>query len=245
MFILLHYFYNISSFTLLITQTISILSSALPFYLLRPLSAPHSSISSPQTRSNRLRNRTIIFDPVTTLATSITTTIFLATTLATSCITFLPTFLIIHFHGLRDLTFAHATASSLPKLLFWLFPAGVASTQFLFRPAEGATPAHTSTVASGANSIALTRTPSHFDPETASFTQHVYHNTWGWYSSRQKELIGRTITLGAVLLLETTVQTWGTIEGVEVVGALVYAGVWLGGIIVSGVFLDWVGGPSD
>lgn len=51
--------------------------------------------------------------------------------------------------------------------------------------------------------------------------------------------------MGALLVLETTITIWGTIEGVEVIGALVYAGVWLGGVIVSGVFLDWCGGPSD
>lgn len=240
-FILLHYFYTISATTLVTTHTISILSPALPFYLFRPLSAPHSS-AAPQTRSHKLRNRTIIFDPITTLATSIAATIFLGSTLAASFISFLPTWLIVHFAGLRDLTFAYGISNTLPALFMWLLPAGVASTQFLFRPAEGAS-ASCSNTATGANSVALAR--SHFDPATATFSQHIYHNVWGWYTSRQKELISRTIVLCTLLVAETTISIWGTIEGVEFVGALGYAGVWLGGVVISAVFLDWVGGASD
>ncbi|KAK5072063.1 hypothetical protein LTR64_004159 [Lithohypha guttulata] len=240
-FILLHYFYLISAPTLLTTCTVSILAPALPFYLLRPLSAPHAGKHT-KARAG-LRNRIIINDPVTTLATSATATIVYASTLQFAFSTFLPVFLVQHFDGLRDLTFAHDIARTLPSLCMWLAPAGIASTQFLFRPAEGATGPETSTSATGPNSIALTH--NHFDPETATFAQHVYHNVWGWYTSRQKELIGRTIVLGVFLLLENVVHVWGTIQGVDAVGAAGYGGLWLIATIVLGAWLDFVGGPSD
>lgn len=237
-FILLHYFYLISAPTLVATCTCSILSQALPFYLLRPLSAPHSN---EMRKRAQLRNRIIIFDPVTTLATSATATIVYTAVLTFAFSTFFPVFMIVHFDGLRDFTFAHNVASKFLTLIIWLAPAGIASTQFLFRPAEGA--ASSSPTATGANSVALTH--NHFDPETASFLQHIYYNVWGWYTSRQKELIGRTIILGVFLLTETIVHTWGTFKGVDVIGAAGYASLWLSAAIVLGVVLEWVGGPSD
>lgn len=237
---LLHYFYLISAPTLVATCTISILAPALPFYLFRPLSAPHLSGSKSQ---NKLRNRIIINDPITTLATSATATIVYATTLQFAFSTFLPVFLIVHFDGLRDLSFAHDIATTLPTLFMWLAPAGIASTQFLFRPAEGAASSSTSFSATGPNSIVLTR--SHFDPSTATFAQHIYHNVWGWYTSRQKELIGRTIILGIFLLAETVVHIYSTINGVDLIGATGYAALWLAGAIMLGTVLEWVGGPSD
>lgn len=84
-----------------------------------------------------------------------------------------------------------------------------------------------------------------FDPRTASFTQHFYHNAWGWYSSRQKELIRRTTILAALMMGESILQVWGTIRGVDLVGAIGYAGVWGIGVAMVGGVLDWVGGPSD
>ena len=149
--------------------------------------------------------------------------------------------MIVHFDGLRDISFAHSIGSTLPTLFIWLAPAGIATTQFLFRPAEGAV--FDSPSASGANSVALTH--DHFNPETANFLQHVYYNVWGWYTSRQRELIGRTILLGTFLLSETVVHTWGTFTGVDVVGATGYAGIWLSAAILLGITLEWVGGPSD
>jgi len=239
-FILLHYFYLISSFELVTKGTISILAKALPFYILRPLNAPHVTPSHSKA-AVKLRNRTIINDPITTIATSATATLVYAVTLQLAFSFFLPSFLITHFSPLPSLEWAYTVAATFPTLLIWLAPAGVASTQFLFRPSEGA--AFSSNAATGPNSIALTH--NHFDPSTASFIQHIYHNVWGWYTSRQKELIGRTIVLGAFLLTETIVHLCGEIQGVEFLGAAGYASVWLTGTIILGIVLDWVGRPSD
>lgn len=242
LFVLLHYFYSVSALALLSTCTISILAPALPFYLFRPLSAPHSSsVLGPGRISSKIRNRTIIIDPVTTLATAAAATIIYTATLEVAFVTYLPVFLVTHFSGLRDLTFAHDVVNTLPTLIMWLAPAGIASTQFLFRPAEGAS--SSSETATGPNSIALHH--SHFDPATATFREHVYHNAWGWYTSRQKELVGRCIALGALIFTECVLTLWGTINGVELRGAAGYAAVWAAGVTVVGIFLDYVGAPSD
>ena len=58
-------------------------------------------------------------------------------------------------------------------------------------------------------------------------------------------LIFRAAVLGALMSAETVVFTWGGIQGVEVLGAVGYAGVWAAGVAVLTIALDWVGGPSD
>ena len=220
--------------------TISILAKALPFYLMRPLSAPHAN-SDTRKANTKLRNKTIINDPITSLAISATSTLVYAVTLQSAFSFFLPGFLITHFSPLPSLEWAYNVATTFPTLLMWLAPAGIASTQLLFRPSEGA--ASSSNAATGPNSIALTH--SHFDPATASFVQHIYHNVWGWYTSRQKELIGRTMILGALLLTETVLLLCGEVQGVELLGAAGYASTWLVGTITLGVVMEWVGRPSD
>ena len=194
--------------------------------------------------SAKLRNRTIINDPVTTLATSTTATItYTVTLLLAASFSYVRSFLVIHFEGLPDISFAQpeVVARTFVALLIWTIPAGIASTQFLFRPAEGATTS--SNAASGVNSIPLTHT--HFDPATAGFFQHVHHNIWGWYTSRQRELIGRSTVLAAFLLAETVIHLTSEVRGIDLAGAFGYAGTWVAGTIVLGIVLDWVGGPSD
>jgi hypothetical protein len=109
-----------------------------------------------------------------------------------------------------------------------LVPAGYAAHEFLFVSSTG-----------------VPQSPVYvFDPESAGFWEHVYHNAWGWYSNRQKDLIGRTLLLAALVEGETIIQTWGTIRGVELVGAAGYAMMWGAGVCVVGAVYDWVGGPS-
>jgi hypothetical protein len=58
-------------------------------------------------------------------------------------------------------------------------------------------------------------------------------------------LIRRTALLALLIVVNTVVHQWGTMAGVEILGALGYGGVWAGGAILVGGVLDWVGGPSD
>ncbi|EXJ70170.1 uncharacterized protein A1O5_06238 [Cladophialophora psammophila CBS 110553] len=233
--LMLGLFYQISPITLTSTTFSSMIANSLPYYFLRPLSPSHHPDSASK---SSLRNRPILTDPYTTIATSLLAAAIFAVLLEASFATFLPTWLIVYFTGLRTLEPAHLGPAGLPTLLLALIPAGWACMEFLFAPstAVAGVPASATTVA--------IKAPA-FDPATATFREHVYHNAWGWYSARQKELIGRTALLTGLMFAETVLTLWGTVEGVEVEGALGYAGVWALGCVVTGAVLDWVGGPSD
>ena len=200
-------------------------SNAIPFALLRA----HAPAHHPTTAAKgTLRNRPILIDIWTTVSTSLLATAIFAVLLEFAFSTFLPVWLITHFDHVRDLSVAHLGAGGLPTLLVSLIPAGYAAHQFLFVSSTG-----------------VPQTPDHhFDPATAGFVEHVYHNSWGWYSNRQKDLIGRTILLTALVMCETVIQTWGTIAGVELLGAVGYAAMWGVGVVLVGGVYDWVGGPS-
>lgn len=223
--VLLSNFFAIRPSTLILTVLAFTASSTIPFVLLRPISPSHHPSTAAK---GTLRNRPIITDPWTTIATSILGAAIFAVFLEFSFATFLPTWLITHFDHVRDLSSAHLGAAGLPALLVSLIPAGYAAHEFLF-----------------VTSTAVTQAPVYvFEPATASFMEHVYHNAWGWYSNRQKDLIGRTLLLAALVGGETIIQTWGTIEGVELAGAAGYAALWGAAVCVVGAVYDWVGGPS-
>lgn len=224
--LLLGLFYSIAPSTLLSTTLSSILSAATPYYFLRPLSPSHTPSTAPK---SALRNRPILTDLYTTLFTSLLSSAIFAVLLEASFATFLPEFLISHFTGLRTIEAAHLGPSGLPTLLLALLPAGVAAQEYIFAPS-------TATPRAGAED---------FDAVTASFAAHVYHNAWGWYSARQKELITRTTLLTALIVAQTVLHVGGTIHGVDLQGAAGYAGIWASGVVLVGVVLDWVGGPSD
>jgi hypothetical protein len=215
------------------------LSNALPYYFLRPLLPSHTPGTAPR---SLIRNRAVITDPYTTIATSLLSTAIFAVLLEGAFATYLPTWLVTHFNGLRTIAPAHLGAQILPTLLLALIPAGYAVQAFLFAPAEAAAfpppPSTTITI-----DPALKGTV--FDPATSTFAAHVHYNLWGWYSPRQKELIRRTGILTGLVFSETLIGCWKAIKGVEIEGAALYAGVWATGCVICGVALDWVGGPSD
>jgi hypothetical protein len=224
--LLLSLFYSIRPTTILFTTTANIVSITAPFMLLRQISPAHAPHSAPK---GTVRNRSIITDPWTTIATSLLATAIYAVLLELSFATFLPVHLITHFTGVRDLTVTHLGAAGLPSLLVALIPAGYAAREFLFVSSTGTPPSPEEYT---------------FDPATSDLRQHVYHNAWGWYSSRQKELIRRATLLATMVVGETIIQTWGTVKGVEFWGATLYAAIWGVGVAVVGAVFDWVGGPS-
>jgi hypothetical protein len=224
--LLLSLFYSIRPTTVLFTTIANILSITAPFALLRDTSPTHASHSA---LKGTVRNRSILNDLWTTIATSLLATAIFAVLLELSFATFLPVHLITHFTGVRDLTVAHLGAAGLPSLLMALVPVGFAAREFLFVPSTGAPPSPGEYT---------------FEPTRSDLRQHVYHNAWGWYSSRQKELIRRTTLLAVMVMGETIIQTWGTIKGVEFSGATWYAVLWAVGVAVVGAVFDWVGSPS-
>ncbi|KAL6240758.1 hypothetical protein RBB50_012322 [Rhinocladiella similis] len=226
--ILLGLFYNIHPTTLVTTTLSSIVANSVPYFLFRALSPSHNPNAAPKTT---IRNRPILTDPYTTIATSLLATAIFAVLLEASFATFLPSWLVTHFSGLRSLAKAHLGAGGLPILLLALIPAGVAAMEYLFAPSTAAT----STLPSAPE----------FDPTTAGVAGHVYHNAWGWYSPRQKALISRAGLLAYLIVAETIILLWGTLKGIDFPGAAGYAGIWGAGVVLVGAALDWVGGPSD
>jgi hypothetical protein len=224
--LLLSLFYSIRPTTILFTTIANMISITAPFVLMRRVSPTHATRSAPR---GTVRNRSILNDPWTTIATSLLATAIFAVLLELSFATFLPVHLITHFSGVRDLTVTHLGAAGLPSLLVALVPAGYAAREFLFVSSTGVPPSPGEYT---------------FEPTTSDLRQHVYHNVWGWYSSRQKELISRTILLSVMTVGESVIQTLGTIKGVEFSGATLYAAMWGAGIVVVGAVFNWVGGPS-
>lgn len=225
--LLQYLFYTIKPEVMAIDVAIGIVSSAVPFYLLRSIAPAHH----PRDKSTKgaLRNRAILTDPYTTAFTSILATAILAVLLEFSFETFLPTFLIREFTYISTLEPAHRGAAQLPILLLALLPAGLACRFFLFAPST---------------SVPIAEV-AELDTQTAGFVEHLKWNMWGWYSSRQKVLLTRTAVLGILTLTEVLTQCCAALEGISLVGGAGYGGLWVFGYVVVMQVLDWVSKPSD
>jgi hypothetical protein len=225
--VLLALFYTITPSILLLDTATTLLSTTIPFALLRPIAPSHH----PHDKSTRhsARNRPILTDRITTLATSFWASLLFMLLLQLSFYTFLPTFLITHFAHIRTLEPAHSGPYLMPILVLLTLPAGLACRYFLFAPSTSAP----------------VREVVELDTVRGGFGEHVRWNLWGWYTGRQKELLGRAALAAGLVGAETVVKCAGELHGVEVVGALGYAGVWMVGVgVVSGAFW-WMGGPSE
>jgi hypothetical protein len=127
---------------------------------------------------------------------------------------YLPVFLVTSFSNISSIQAAH---SATPLSLFpYTFGLGLASKSFIFTAAAAA---------------ASSAKVSGFNPESASLSETFWYNVWG-YSQRTKTVIKRTAALMLVSGVNTFVQTFLTIEGVEATGAVAYSGVW---VLASGL----------
>ncbi|KPI35199.1 uncharacterized protein AB675_10154 [Cyphellophora attinorum] len=153
-------FYKIKPQVMAIEIATSVISSAVPFYLLRSIAPAHH----PGDKSTKfsLRNRAILTDPYTATYTSILGAAILAVFLELSFETYLPTFLIREFTYISTLEPAHRGAAQLPILVLSLLPAGVAFRSFLFAPS-------TSVPAVPVNEL---------DTQSAGFVEHLKWNLW-------------------------------------------------------------------
>lgn len=135
----------------------------------------------------------------------------------------LPVYLALHFNNIPSVAAAHSASpiSLLPITLLF----GVAAKSFIFTPAAS-TPACTADVP--------------FDPATATLYETVQYNLWG-YSSRVKVVIQRTTALLLISGVNTFIQSFVTIEGVEMLGAALYSGVWVVAATITGIVFGVVG----
>ena len=100
---------------------------------------------------------------------------------------------------------------------------GLAAKSFVFTPAAAAPGAKVSS----------------FNPESATLGETFWYNVWG-YSERTKTVITRTLALMLVSGVNTFVQSFVTVEGVEMMGAVAYSGVWVVAAGVTGAALGLV-----
>ncbi|KAL2074779.1 hypothetical protein VTL71DRAFT_8558 [Oculimacula yallundae] len=221
---LLGNFYEIKTSTIIFSLIIDSLTTYIPFRLLRPLSLAHSASTSKY--SLAVRNKDIITSNSIQVYTTILAGSIYAVTLFTSYTTFLPVYLVTYFDGIRSVAAAHTNS------ILTIFPTtlllGLAAKSFIFTPTIAAPP----TAEDILNAA--------FNPETATLAETFWFNLWG-YSSRKKVMIKRTATLMFVTGVNTFVQTFITIEGVEAIGAAVYSGVWVTAALITGVTLGLVG----
>jgi len=158
--------------------------------------------------------------------TSLLATSLYALAIYTAYSTYLPVHLITSFDALSSLELAH-DPQLLLKLLISFLPLGFAAKTFLFTPSTGARP-----------DVSDARVKA-FDPETSGLGETVWYNVWG-YDKRTRECLTRTVTLAAMTLANTWLQTYFSIEGAESWGALGYALAWTAAASNAGLALWWV-----
>jgi hypothetical protein len=163
---------------------------------------------------------TAIQSYITVLAGSI-----YAVALFTAYSTFLPVYLVTYFPNIRSIAPTHSGTyvNLLPMTLLF----GLASNALIFTPAAATVPSSMDT------KLAT------FDPETATLKETFWYNIWG-FSTITKVVIKRTATLVLVIGVNTFMQTFVTIEGVEAAGAVAYAGVWMVSTGITGAAIGKV-----
>lgn len=222
--LLVSVFYGIRSLTAGAYLAVEVLSTYLPFFLLRQLSAAHSAAPG-------VPNQEIVADRAIRVLTSLQSGLVYSVVLYLASRTFLPTTLVVHFNGIPTIKPATEAAllgfgSPTTQVLSLLF--GLAARSFIFEPVV-TTPA---TLQDQEN--------AEFDPANATLGQTVAWNLWG-YTSRSKVCIVRTALAMLFTAVGTYLDTALAINGVESYGAVSYAGVWVASALVTGLSLKYVG----
>jgi hypothetical protein len=209
-------FYGLSPITAVSALVIDVISAALPFYLLRPISHSHRFVFS-----------TDLFDPSVLLYTTALSSAIYAVTLVLSLTKILPTILAVHFNGLPTLDPAYKASyfSTVPVTLAF----GLAATIFIFAPFAATGPAPED------------EKLKDFDPASATLGETVYANVWG-FTAKSKVVILRTAVAVLVTAVNTYLACTMTIYGIEPAGAAAYAAVWAFAALCTGLGLGLVGG---
>ena len=213
-------FYKIRPTTAATCLTVDIIATCLPFYLLRDRSAFHNL----HTPKGAVANRTVIDDWGVQISTSMLAAGVYGVVVFASFGTWLPSYLVTHFEGIRDISTLYD--STFPFLIAFFVPAGFAAKTFLFTPTMAAKrgPAEEEATAT-------------FDPENSTLGETFVYNFWG-YSKRVKTLITRTAALVTVSSVHTWLHTYGAVEGAEGFGAVGWASVWaLAALLTSAAYL--------
>ncbi|KAF3386201.1 hypothetical protein F1880_000211 [Penicillium rolfsii] len=222
---LLSFFYNVRSTSVLASYSITVLSTVIPFALLRRPTSVHDLSHAP---SGTVANRGILQDRPTTIYTTLAATSIFSVILYASYASWLPAKLVVHFEGIPDISAAHAGPAGLPFLFLTLIPAGIAARDFLF-------------VSSTGHAEETSREVDHSASRDGEYLiTAVYRKTWGQLSTKSKILFSRTTLLATGVLVNTTVQVAGTFRGVSIEGASTWGLVWAVATVAVGATFGWI-----
>ncbi|KAF5027242.1 hypothetical protein F66182_658 [Fusarium sp. NRRL 66182] len=220
---LLSTFYGLGWTTAFSGLAIDIVSVAIPFYLLRPLSTVHSSSAA---AAAGLPNRELLDLPLQMYTAALSTGIY-TVVLVLSLRFILPRILIVHYSGVPTLEPAYSASYAAILPVTTLF--GIAASTFIFAPFA------TTARAKEDDKI------DEFDPVAASLGETVWWNFWG-YTAKTKVVIRRTVVVAFAAAVNTFLASTKTMYGVNAVGAAAYAGVWAFAATCTGIGLGFVGG---
>lgn len=243
---LLWTFYATPLFPLGLTLISNSLANGLGFRLTRPT----PSITKSQTSPTKSPSGLDTSDPILFTVPRLLAAGLYALPMLLSLTTFLPLQLATHFSGLRTLAPAHsATLQGLGATFLIL---GDCAVRFLLNP-----------ILYPPSPIASTKTDEaakanemlHFDPATASLSEHLafnVHNMLFWRHVRPagREIVKRTALLAAWTIANAAFNACATVEGCEfearvgswLAGPLAWGSVWGAGAIATGATMGWVGG---
>ncbi|KAL4979235.1 hypothetical protein BDW66DRAFT_127924 [Aspergillus desertorum] len=225
---LLSSFYGVRPTTILASYAIVIVSTALPFALLRNPNLVHNLARTPFTA---VSNRGILQDWGITIYTTVLATAIYTVTLYLSYQTWLPAQLVVHFERLPSITRVHAGPAGFPLLFFSLLPAGWAARDFLFVSSAGTPDVQDTEIEKGKSVL----------PKQGEYlASTVYRKTWGALSRRTRVLTKRTVTLATVLMANTAIQVAGTVKGASFEGASAWGFVWTVATLVVGLVYGWI-----
>ncbi|MCJ1274438.1 hypothetical protein MMC21_002234 [Puttea exsequens] len=193
----------------------------MPFWLFKV----SSSIHSIETPKGVAANRSVINDFGVQASTSVLAAGIYAVVVLGSYSSWLPTYLVTHFDGIRDISRLHNP--NFPALVAAFAPIGFAAKVFIFTPSAAA------------KHDAYEKEIARFNTESATFSEKIVHDLWG-FSHRTRVLIQRVAIVAIVGSLQTWLKSYATIEGAEGYGAAGWASVWALAATVTGAAFAWV-----
>jgi len=135
---------------------------------------------------------------------------------------------VTHFDGIPDITATYAGPAGLPAMFCSLLPAGYAARDLLFLNSAGWLPELESSRDESSNN------------SNEYLVTSLYCQTWGRLGAKTRILLLRTITLASMMVLNTIVRVWGTIKGVDIVGATGWGSIWAVAALVVGLTFGWI-----
>ena len=213
-------FYNLNPWTAGSALLVDALSSALPFYLLRPLSVVHTAgVAS-------LPGRELVDIGLQLYTTAFSTAVY-TVSIILSLRFLLPKVFVLYFSGIPSVEPAYTAsyATIIPVTLLF----GAAASTFIFAP-----------FVTAPRATAEDARLSEFDPANATFGQTLEWNIWG-FTVKTKIVIQRTAFTMVITAVNTYLSLTLNIYGVEPNGAVAYATVWVAAALCTGLGLRFVG----